>query len=318
MSSEEALLNELKGSVFEYLVARELARTTNLEEEFHLSLSDEYQRLLERQDLMLRECFSSLPQYLSLWSKKTAQHFIETERRTISKIQLAGQFSHQKDQGESDINIWLDHEQIPLSLKLNKKQGLVNTKSAGVKSFLTQYFSHAQALQDNFNMLVESEHSLLREELLEVMDLAQSDNWKAWRERGFSELPGEQPEEIKLILHRYYSRMAVQLQSDLSSLLNLDPQAFRSGLIRLLGFYQPNLIQLICFHELQSKTPQHCEVVLHDYQRVENEISEIHFRANKETASVEIELKSWLLQIRIKPMNKFTTTAIKINCSVKY
>ncbi len=318
MSSEEALLNELKGSIFEYLVARSLARSAGIEEAFLLSLSDEYQRLLERQDLMLRECFPAMPQYLSQWSKKTAEHFLAFEKRPLTRIQLAGQFSHHKEQGESDINLWIEQEQILLSLKLNKKQGLVNTKSAGVKSFLSHYFAHAIDLQESFSLLVESEHALLRDELFELVGLPLSDSWAPWRERGLSELPGEQTLEAKAILHRYYSQMAEQLQKDLSLLHLQDREAFHSGLVRLLGFSHPKLIQLICFHELQSKNPQQCEVLIHDLQRVQEELSIVKFRKNKETASVEIELKTWLLQIRIKPMNKFTTTAIKINCSVKY
>lgn len=318
MSSDEALLNELKGSIFEYLVARELARASGVEEDFLVSLGDDYQRLLERQDLMLRECFPHMPQYLFQWAKKTATHFLAIQSQTITQIRLAGQFSHQKDQGESDFKLWLDGAEMPVSLKLNKKQGLVNTKSAGVKSFLTQYFPHALELQERFSQLVEVEHSLLRDELLELMGLPASESWSGWRERGLSELPGEQTVAVKEILHRYYSRLASQLERDLIQLQQLDAAPFNDGLVRLLGFSHPQLIQLICFHELQSKNPQHCEVLVHDQQRVRVELSSLRFRESRETASVEIELKSWLLQIRIKPMNKFTTTAIKINCSVKY
>jgi hypothetical protein len=205
-----------------------------------------------------------------------------------------------------------------VSLKLNKKQGLVNTKSAGVKSFLAQYFPHALELQECFSQLVEVEHALLRDELLELMGLAPAQSWTGWRERGLSELPGEQTVAVKEILHCYYSRLASQLERDLIQLQQLDAASFNDGLVRLLGFSHPQLIQLICFHELQSKNPHHCEVLVHDQARVRDELSRLRFRESRETASVELELKSWLLQIRIKPMNKFTTTAIKINCSVKY
>jgi hypothetical protein len=318
MSSDEALLNELKGSIFEYLVARELARASGVEEDFLVSLGDDYQRLLERQDLMLRECFPHMPQFLFQWAKKTATHFLSIQPQTITQIRLAGQFSHQKDQGESDFKLWVDGAEMPVSLKLNKKQGLVNTKSAGVKSFLTQYFPHALELQERFSQLVEVEHALLRDELLELMGLPPAQSWTGWRERGLSELPGEQTVAVKEILHRYYSRLASQLERDLIQLQQLDAASFNDGLVRLLGFSHPQLIQLICFHELQSKNPQHCEVLVHDQERVRAELSSLRFRESRETASVELELKSWLLQIRIKPMNKFTTTAIKVNCSVKY
>lgn len=318
MSSEEALLNELKGSIFEYLVARELARLSGVEGEFLSELREDYQRLLERQDLMLRECFPTLPPYLFQWARASATMLRSYTPEPITKVQLSGQFSHQKEQGESDFSYWQGERERTVSLKLNKKQGLVNTKSAGVKSFLTQYFAGAETLQERFGQLVEIEHALVRDGLFELHGLPLASDWSSWRARGLSELPGEQSPEAKELLHGYYARLAQELSQSLMILQERDPENFLEGLERLLGFSHPDLVQLVCFHELQSKNPEHCEVLLHDRARVRDELTVLEVREHKGTASVELALKSWVLQIRIKPMNKFTTTAIKINCSVKY
>lgn len=319
MSHPEALLNELKGSLFEYLVARQIACSFDREGEFLLSLSDDYQKLLEQQDLMVREIAPKLPQLLSVWSLQTAHKFLETKSLTFIEFRLSGQFSHLKELGECDIELKTSESIIPVSLKLNKKQGMVNTKSAGVKSFYQHYFSDATHLQQRFNLLVENEHSLLRDQLYELMELdADHSSWQEWKNKGFSELPGEQPAAIKEVLHRYYARLAQKLQTDLEEIYQADPQKFKGGLLKLLGFAHQDLVQLICFHDWQSSHPEVCEVHIFDAYRGMSELEVIQFRENKETASVEIQLKNWLLQIRIKPMNKFTTTAIKINCSVKY
>ena len=319
MSHPEALLNELKGSLFEYLVARELARSFNIEGPFLLGLSNDYQKLLERQDMMVREFSPNLPQLLFAWSKKTAQRFLSHfSHGEFNEIRLAGQFSHHKEQGECDFEIKNSHMSIPVSLKLNKKLGMVNTKSGGVKSFYQNYFSGSQALQERFNLLVESEHSLMRDQLFELMDLPSDRSWETWRGKGLSELPGEQSVDVKEVLHSYYARLSERLQKDLEELYETTPNEFREGLLKLLGFSSPDLTQLICFHEMQSSQTQDCEVLIHTHTRALDELKKIQFRKIKQSASVEIELKNWLLQIRIKPMNKFTTTAIKINCSVKY
>lgn len=318
MSHPEALLNELKGSLFEYLVALHLARSFDREKEFLISLNDDYQKLLEEQDLMVRAISPTLPQYLSKWSLKTAQKFLESKPFSFLEFRLSGQFSHLREQGECDIELKTSEFCLPISLKLNKKLGMVNTKSGGVKSFYQQYFHGTLRMQERFNLLVENEHSLLRDQLFELAGLEPENSWQEWRRKGFSELPGEQSPALKEVLHRYYARLARKLQSDLEELYQADPDEFKRGLVKLLGFTHKDLVQLICFHELQSPHPDECDVVVIDAARALGELEALAFREHRDTASVEIQLKNWLLQIRIKPMNKFTTTAIKINCSVKY
>ena len=51
---------------------------------------------------------------------------------------------------------------------------------------------------------------------------------------------------------------------------------------------------------------------------LDEELRSLKFRMDdKEKSSFEISLSKILLQIRCKPMNKFTVPGLKINCSIK-
>ncbi len=119
-------------------------------------------------------------------------------------------------------------------------------------------------------------------------------------------------------LHAFYARLAQALQHRLAKIETGHPAAFSTGLVRLCGLAVPEMIQLVCFHEMHGKNPEQADVRIHHQAMLLERLPARQWRPLAESASCEIELKDWLLQIRIKPMNKFTTTAIKINCSVRF
>ncbi|MFN9114605.1 MAG: hypothetical protein ACK5XN_31470, partial [Bacteroidota bacterium] len=229
-------------------------------------------------------------------------------------IQLTGLYMNQAEETKfAEADFFIDER--PVSLKLNKRHGAVNTKSAGIKSFLTTYFTHPKAveLQDDFNQLVESAFAILRFELHELAALP-DDDWKSWRKSGLSELPGEVPEAMRERLHHFYAQLASRLGEILNELQNLDPLSFNDGLVRVCGLSRSDLWQVICFYDPSGKA----EVAFQDEAQVRRKLQKIMWRKSSEIASCELELSDWMLQIRIKPMNKFTTTAIKINCSLRF
>jgi hypothetical protein len=319
----EALFNEIKGSLFEYLVALEFARRAGLEASFLRSLPTHYQRVLEQQDHMTREAYPELLPHLPLWAKQVVDGWQQRfPGEKITAIGLTGQLTHteaSETQGEADFTVTTDRLRS-VSLKLNKRQGAVNTKSGGIKSFFTTYFSDADvaATQERFNRLVDAEFSVMRLELHQIAGLAEERDWASWKRAGLSELPGELPVDMRERLHAFYARVSLAVREALESIEQQNRAVFEAGLLRLCGFGMPDLVQVIAFHEIHGKHPAQLQVQIHDAAAVLSRLQQKVWRPNADSASCELDLRDWLLQIRVKPMNKFTTTAIKMNCSVRY
>ncbi|MBY0515494.1 MAG: hypothetical protein K2P81_01200 [Bacteriovoracaceae bacterium] len=314
LKNKEALFNEIKGSLFEYLCAYEVAKISKIEASFLKNLPQTYQRVLEQQDHMTRELYPELVSFLPLWSKQVALKITQVYKAQIKNVTLTAQLQSVHHEADFLIN------EKPVSLKLNKLHGSVNTKSGGIKSFLTQYFEAPQVSdwQQSYNQLVDAEFAIMRSTLHEMAGLEEDDSWQNWRMKGLSELPGELPLEMREVMHSFYARLASELDLVLKKISSSYPQVFSLGLARLCGFGERELLQVICFHEINGKNPEKVEVRAHDMQMVEEKIAKMSWRDFQNTASCEINLGDWPMQIRIKPMNKFTTTAIKINCSLRY
>jgi hypothetical protein len=92
-------------------------------------------------------------------------------------------------------------------------------------------------------------------------------------------------------------------------------ESFTNSLPRLLGFGSKEIVQLICFHDFKlNKEPV---VKMFPFSCVEKDLRNHEILPFNNTSFVEIKIGNWMLQLRVKPMNKFTTTSIKINCAVK-
>ncbi len=319
----EALFNEIKGSLFEYLVAREFARRAGLEASFLRSLPTHYQRVLEQQDHMTREAYPELLPQLPLWSQQVVDSWEQRfPGEKIQAIALTGQLTHTEaaeTHGEADFTISTERLRS-VSLKLNKRQGAVNTKSGGIKSFFTTYFSEANVAvaQERFNQLVDAEFSVMRFELHQIAGLTEVSDWASWKRAGLSELPGELPLDMRERLHAFYARVSIAVRETLVSIEQQNRAVFEAGLLRLCGFGMPELVQVIAFHDIHGKNPAQLHVQIHDEEAVLSRVKDRAWRPNADSASCELDLREWMLQIRVKPMNRFTTTAIKMNCSIRY
>ncbi len=318
-TKKEALFNEVKGSLFEFLVARRLAVSNGKELEFIQSLDKNYLTVLTQQDRMVRQFYPEMLPFLEEVSSKTVSTLVDYLKETPHSPKLLGKFvnsSLKDDLHEADLLIEKKTGPQPVSLKLNKKNAFVNTKSGGIKSFFTQYFSFLNSShQEKFNQLVDQEFTRMAVELHELNDMEFTGDFGLWVKRGKSELPGELNPEERNILKNYYSRIAKEVHRILTIAASENKNEFNKGLAPLMGFGSVDILQVVCFHDFKAMGES--QVFVHPYSEVSQELEKAQILPFHDIASVEVEVGHWTLQIRVKPMNKFTTTAIKMNCSVK-
>ena len=318
-TKKEALFNEVKGSLFEYLVARELAVVSKAELAFQDSLDKNYLTVLSQQDRMVRQFYPEMLPFLNRVSKITSKKLIDYLKEVPTSPKVVGKFSNSslsEELHEADLVLSLSDKALPVSLKLNKKNAYVNTKSGGIKSFFAQYFPFVESsVQQRFNQFVDMEFNRMGLDLHALHDLEYSGDFSLWVKSGLSELPGELDPESRSILKAYYARIAEEMHRILKAAYLQDPIQFTASLPSLMGFGNEDILQVICFHEFPGDVDP--QIDIHHYQDIYIELGQTQIKDFTQISSVELDIGSWSLQIRVKPMNKFTTTAIKINCSVK-
>jgi hypothetical protein len=313
-TKKEALFNEVKGSLFEYLMARRLSQLAGNELQFLESLDKNYLNVLSQQDRMVRQFYPEMLTFLGQVSVDSADELVKYLGEIPLTPQLRGKF---ETIHEADLMLESSKGIIPLSLKLNKKNAFVNTKSGGIKSFFEHYFKFINAkFQQDFNRMVDQEFTRMSFELHALNDMEYDGTYTRWVKSGKSELPGELTTEERGILKSFYARIAVEIHRILSDGQKLNPKDFSASLPALMGFSTPEILQLVYFHDFKSQGAG--SVAIHSYAEVMKWLHNAVILPFAQTSSVEISLGDWALQIRVKPMNKFTTTAIKINCSVKF
>lgn len=319
LTKKEALFNEVKGSLFEYLVARKLAILGNEELKFLQSLDKNYLAVLSQQDRMVRQFYPEMLPFLDKASAETADSLITYLKEIPTEPKVTGKFSNSKlgqELHETDLLLKLKAKPLSVSLKLNKKNAFVNTKSGGIKSFFSLYFPFIHSsIQDEFNKFVDLEFNRMSLELHELHDLEYPGSFSNWIKSGFSELPGELDQDSRKILKNYYARIAQRMHTILSEASHKDHRSFGKCLLPLMGFGSPDILQVIFFHDFPENVSSLIDI--HTREEIDSVLSDLSIRPFSDISSVEIEAGAWALQIRVKPMNKFTTTAIKINCSIK-
>jgi hypothetical protein len=131
----------------------------------------------------------------------------------------------------------------------------------------------------------------------------------------YTELPGELNREMKEVVHANYFRVARKLREFLGNLYEIDSLKFYNCLHSLCGFGNSDILQVSCFHQgdklKQISIKSQTDLILEDPSEIS--LSELKIGSS----SFDITFTKFTLQIRVKPMNKFTTAAYKINCSIK-
>jgi hypothetical protein len=327
---KEAILNEFKGNLFEFLVAQGLARRSKLEDLFLLSLPYEFRSQLASYEELIRthepRLLSKLPELAALtiekiWNDVGLSRYQFTMWNVIGKMVAT---NDNETWNETDIvgtykTSEDEEKKLAFSLKLTKDHSFVNTKSAGVKSFLTKYFSAygpvVQKMQDELNVEVDESFLRMGHRLYSMIDAEFKGSFtKEWSDH-YTELPGELDPEMKAVVHENYYRVALKLSGLLETLKKENSVLFFDSLYALCGFGHEEIIQVNCFHQNYEMK----EITIKKF-------SDLFLKTNKEctllplkelSSSVDVVMGDLTLQVRVKPMNKFTTAAYKINCSIK-
>ncbi len=311
----DALLNEHKGNFFEYLVSISFSKKINKESEFLAELSNSYYEMLEQQELFIRNYYPYLIEELPILANEAVDYFLKNMNLSYDQVILAGkslsatQDSHFK---EADILLKEGNDVLPISLKMAKNSSFVNTKSGGVKSFFEKYFGVNEG-QTSFNEMFENEFEKFAIELYSARGLIYDGSFKQWENEGFETLPGELIEENRKSLLSFYKVVNKEIFRLLEVLSKKDLQNFLEGVKKISGNSSQELVQLICYStvkndKLEKKSIQVIQGL--------NSLKLMELREN--SGSVDIILDKFTLQVRLKPMNKFTSKAYKINCAIKY
>jgi hypothetical protein len=330
IAQREALINEFKGNLFEFLVARELANKFEVYTDFIAVFVQDRQKQqkFQQYESWLREhapeVISKLPTLAQELANKLTKYIKDELNIKVIKIDLVGKSFDKKleDKKEADILLYDKNNKIyPLSLKLCKKGSYVNTKSAGVSSFLQKYFSSFSASlfhQEELNLILDQSFNEMGQKLYEQFDMRFNGKFgPEWISAGLSELPGQLDANSRKIVHASYTPVIKKIYLSIEAFNSENPDLLCNCLLSILGYSQVNMIQALCFHQGTSDYSLD-QIIIDSFQKIEKELSEVKILPlfdNK--ASFEIQLKSSLLQIRVKPMNKFTSKSHKINCSYK-
>lgn len=321
----EALFNEYKGNLFEFLVAKTIAQFFDFEHEFLSSYQASDFDILTQQEDFVRNYYPSYLNFLPNAAKDVVALLVKEKYFSgkLEGIKVIGKKeasqSIREGYNEADLIVELSNTTLPISLKFTKAQSFLNTKSAGIKSFFVKYFRSyegIQEVQEKFNEFWELEFESFARKLHESIDLEYTslfDNWKKYRAES---LPGELVGEQQQILHQFYSQVNHKLYLNLKKLFELDKMKFTQALMPLVGFSSDKVIQVS--YLFSGGEDHHNKILIHSWKDVKNMLENDHFQMKQNKANCEIVNKDLKLQIRLKPMNTFLNKGYKINCAVKF
>jgi len=330
-SQKEAAINEFKGNLFEFLVASWLSRDFGREAQFLQTFGGPLRSQLVGYEKYLREYDPELVRRLPILAQETAKRTFPYLSQDMSQIFVVGkcpQFSNREKLKEADLlAISSEGKEYLLSLKLSKARAFVNTKSGGVRSFIGKYFSEfsgASKWQQKISQSVEQSFTQMSYQLYERAGLTFEGKFgDEWEEAGKSTLPGQLSKEDLVFVQEHYHRVIQDFYNAFVDFFKKDKEKFKKALYPLLGMGLENIIQITCYHtekgsKAEKERYQLKEIDIVTNKKLSDELESIHIEKLKRgLSSFEVKLKTFILQIRVKPMNIFTVPAMKVNCSVK-
>lgn len=309
----DALLNEYKGSIFEFLVAKELSTLSEIEADFLNQLSENQLNMLSQQEQFLRSNYPNLLTSLPILAKYTANELnIKLNLSDITSVQLMGMNANASS--EKDILIINKYgDETPVSLKLSKAGSFTNTKSAGAKSFFEKYFDIDQT---EFNQLYEKDFRELAYSMYLEAGEEPSSDFNHWEQIGKPTLPGKLEGVQKELLLDFYKKINTRIFHVLENLLKTNPTKFLAQIAPLTGFSNLNLIQTTTFYKTVNNKYELDQLkILTHKDLFPRPTATINLKMAEH--SLEMVLDKFKLQVRVKPMNKFTHKSYKINCALK-
>lgn len=266
----EALLNEIKGNLFEYLVGVGLSRLKGQELSFLKDFEKQddgkakaelvhYQGWLREND---PDLYSRLPGLANQVIENLLNNPMLSSSQGISKILVTGKRPGQniERENEEDLLIYTKEGfQVPVSLKLCKKDAFVNTKSGGIRTFVSKYFSSFEGAKDaqkRVNETLEMSFVKTQHRFYAWADLSWEEDEGVktqfspqWEEMGLPTLPGELEEEPRSWLLDHYHTVITALYDELYSFYQEDKNKFLNCLGPIVGLGHENLIQVTCFYD---------------------------------------------------------------------
>jgi hypothetical protein len=273
----------------------------------------EYENWLRKNDPTL---FKNLPQLASCLAEKLAPQIPDK----LDNLLVVGMASKQHRFYEADLLAIKKDQVSPISVKLCKSKAFVNTKSGGVKSIILKYFNgfeKAPIWQLELNEVLNLSFQTMGHEL--YSQIGQEFNGGFDERWELSHLPGGVPEKMKTYIRKFYSQVIQKIYEIFLQMNKESPALLKKCLYPIMGFGNPAIIQATCFHGAQNGEKYNLKgIKILTGEELEEELEVFKIEPIKEDlSSFEIKLKTNIIQIRVKPMNIFTTPAVKINCSIK-
>lgn len=324
---KQNLINEYKGHILEFLLGLELSTRTKKIKEFYQYIPKETINILthyQNQLMILDFHLSKKMPNIAVNIANELEKYICL--KDISYIEVIGKIKadismHQFH--EADLLIHLkDSQIIPIGLKFCRYNCYVNTKNAGLKSIISTYFPHKSAIekqqaldlqvQSLFEELGSDLYATKGEHFLGEFDQRWTKDW------GLSQLPGQLPKIMQKRVHQYYYQIITKIYNFFQEWEKNNPQCIEAFILPFLGLSIPNLVQICCFHDgVDEYNIKNITITRLDSYFNKNYTIKI-LQPKLDQSFFEIHLYNCILQIRVKPMNIFTTSNVKINCSVKY
>lgn len=312
----KALLSSYKGKLFEFLVAKYILIQLNNEKALYSSVSENQFKNLKNIENYISKYFPHLIDDLPLLASKIASDIITHYKLSqIETIFFVG--DDKRNGGEEDLVLLSKGVNLKVSLKLSKKNTYINTKSAGVKSFFSQYFKEVggDEAQRELNEFILFEYNSLSRLLHQIYEVDYDPHFKNWSKAKLPTKPGDLKGEGRQALLSYYHKLNTKLYELMNSMLRQNNLLFQKALNSLAGFKDENLLQVICIFEEIGGQSRHFNSILVDNNSFEPFYIDPLL---DDKGHFSLSSQNRILQIRLKPMKWFTTEAFKINCSVKF
>lgn len=314
--SQVALINEVKGSLFEFLVAQNLAEAFAIKEDFLASITSNHLQVLLSQQRVLVELDEDLLKNINDSAVQVSMEIkSQLNDREVTSVLLTGQGQAETNYAEADLILKMNDDEIaPISLKLSKGNSLVNTKSGGIKTFLVRYFDvfMPQESQELLNQLVDLSFIEFSKGIHHEYDIPYDEKFSAWKEQSKIVLPGQLSPNAKDYLSQYYLGLSQFLYDRFVEFYQSDLLSFKSKLAPLFGIGEKSIVQVI--HFIDSK-----RTMILSYHDFQEQLTELEItKPIRGNSFFTIKLKECELQIRVKLMNKIFGRALKVNCSLKF
>jgi hypothetical protein len=318
-AEKEALINELKGNLFEYLLGLYLSKIHKIEANFHNGFTGSIKEKLIKYEAHLLKNDPYLFKKLPSMALEVANKINEILPSRLDNIFVVGMSGFRFDLKEADLILVSGEKKIFLSVKLCKANSFVNTKSAGVRSFIKTYFSQykeSPKWQNDLNVVVDLSFEKMAKKMHQIAGIAYTGGFfSSWFEKGYADLPGRLPPQMKEILRNFYFEVNSKIHNIFMDMERISPEQLTNCLLPLIGFGDSNIIRVTYYHKEVLKEKYSLEKITIGHP---DKLKQTKVEALKPgLSSFEINFPGGILQIRVKPMNVFTTPAVKINCSTK-